>query len=256
MDQMSNPWSFTRYEENEQSEAQRKVDEAWHAYEQCVAQGAKEEITQMKYLVFIMRSQMAQISEMVEGTKEMFDAIGDIATEVDSLFEMDFYPQAARFSIGIEKYPSFLQEFIKKRRAKRYFRKRMREMMGKVKIAAMSVSSASLMAQGAVTVMSSAISSITKSVSFTGGKKRGKKGAFALSPELAADIERRKASSPVFGGGSDDGSKGGASGGAPAGGAGAASSGSMGGGSVSGTSDGNVGSGSASTGDHWDGVDI
>ena len=227
--------------DEEMSEAQRKKEEAWQAYEQSVARGDKEAITEMRKAIFMIRSQVAEISEFVDVTKEMLEAVGDISSEVDGLFEMDFDPNSARFEIGLEKFPRFMREFVRQRRATRYYNDKVREIASKIKIASIRVKAASRMTRVSVGVLGKMVGEITKSMTFTTGKTKGK--GLSVSSEINADFERRMANSPVFNksaGGSNGGS-------APAGGA------SSSGGSVGGTTGGAPASGSSDgiAGDHW-----
>ena len=222
MDQMQNKLVFQVREKRPQSEVQTKVEEAWQAYEQSVQKHEKEEITQMKLYIFYIRSVVAQLHDYVDVTKEMLRSIGEISKEVDGLFEIDIDPQSDRFSIGIEKYPRFMREFIKRRRAKRYYEDKMRDTLTKIRITMIRVGFASQLAQNMVNSMGKMMKGFSRTFNFSTGKKK-KKGGISIPADIAADFERRKAASPVFGGtgsaevapktGADDGSDGGAAGG-------------------------------------------
>ena len=229
MEQLNNKLVLNYDDEENENNSSKLVDEAFQAYEQSVARGDKEIITQIKYYIYCMRFKMAQIHDYVSATKEMLQSIDDIAQEVDGLFEMSFDEASDRFAIGLERYPRFMREFVRRRRAKRYYRDKIREIESKIKITMDRVGFASSLTRTMVDSMGAMTRGFAKAFNFSTGKRK-KKNDFMVTQDLEADFARRKAASAVFsgtaqptqqsGGSSSSGTTGGTTGGSvpPAGG--------------------------------------
>ena len=173
--------------------ADPKKDEAWRIYVATAQQrGEEDTITQFRFFIFVLRCYLGLVKEYVGATKDLIGELNEISEEVNGLVEMDL-ESTARFDYHIERYPRFMRNYVRRRRAKRYYAEKLETLRSKIMIATGSIRIVPDVLKAVMEGMDSMMVGMTKSMrmmpSSTGKKKRG---AFLLPPEISQEIERRR----------------------------------------------------------------
>lgn len=147
--------------------------------------------TQMKLILYVLRSYMVTIREQVQGLKGILLDFNALSQEIDSIFTIDFQ-SSNRFKRGLERYPLWLQNRIARRRAKKYYKQKISDM----KFMLQDIQDKLEILPAFMGAFSSAIAGLSKglgkSLSIDTTGKGKKKGGLTLSPEMQREIEERK----------------------------------------------------------------
>lgn len=166
----------------------RSKENALEEYLDTRAQYGEEHAkTRIKFALYFLKAQLITLKETISDMREIIGDFAAISEELDSLFEIDFGETVQKIVRGVEKYPKFLQRFIVRRRAKKYYGQKIAVLKNKllgVQIAIEHVTGFTGDIMQSMMGISSCFSSM-----FEPPKKKGKKGGgSALSPEIEAEI--------------------------------------------------------------------
>ena len=152
--------------------------------------GEEDFRTQSKLILFVLRSYLVVIREQVQGIKEILIDFNQISDEIDGIFDLTDSNSSSRFRRGLEKYPRFLQNSIARRRAKKYYNRKVDDMKFMLKDVQDKLAIFPVFMQE----FSKAVSGMSKgmgNVFSMDGK--GKNKGLALSDDMRKAIEARKA---------------------------------------------------------------
>ncbi len=142
--------------------------------------------TQMKLVLFVVRSQLCEVKTILSGFKEIIKDVVAISRELESLGDMDMGEINERFTRGLDKYPSFMRNFIVRRRAKKYYNAVIERIRHSLIATGVGMKSVGAMMGPIMDSMKGMIGSFANAF-VTKKSKKGSKNI--LTPALAAEIE-------------------------------------------------------------------
>lgn len=172
----------------------RSKKEALNAYVANAQQYGEEDArTQSKLVLYVLRSKLCAIKETIMGYKEVMMDFASISGEIDSLLDMSFNVSAQQFSHGVEGFPKFLRKYIVRRRAKKYYKKKMARLESMIESTSIGIEAVG----GFMSIVLGSLVGLTDATTnlLSGGKGKKKKGKDSfIDDEMRAEIERARAS--------------------------------------------------------------